>query len=208
MDKRSRLLIVDDEYTTLQMVTETLKTDYDVIIAQDGNEAVRKCREEEPDLILMDVMMPNKDGYEACWEIKSDPQFSDLPVIFLTAADDLKNEIQGLEAGGIDYLTKPVNLVLLSMRVANHLEMKKKADLVKAQRDLLQVQKLKLEAALERIKTLEGIIPICQYCKSIRNDQDSWQRLEEYIESNTDARFSHGICDTCKEEHVLKNRKN
>lgn len=201
MEKRCRVLVVDDEYTTLQMITEALKAKYDLVVAQDGGEAIRKCHEEKPDLILMDVMMPNMDGYEACKAIKSEQEFADLPIIFLTMADKIENQRLGLEVGGIDYLIKPVNLVLLSMRVANHLEMKKKADLVKAQRDLLAVQKAKLETALERIKCLEGIIPICMYCKSIRNDQDCWQRLEEYIETHTDARFSHGICDSCKEEH-------
>ncbi len=199
MNRKSRILVVDDEVTTLQIVTETLNKSFDVIIAHNGREAVATCLAEKPDLILMDVMMPEMDGFHACREIKKLPEFADLPIIFLTIAGSFAKEQEGLEAGAIDYLTKPVNLTLLKMRVNNHLEIKRKNDLLKA-------QKAELEEALARIKKLEGIIPICMYCKNIRNDKNSWERLEQYFEKHSDARFSHGICDKCKEAHFPSNR--
>lgn len=195
MDEKSRILVVDDEITTLTMVAESLKKEnFDILIAHNGRQAIAACLQEKPDLVLMDVMMPEMNGYQACREIKKHVELADLPIIFLTSADTFADEQEGLEAGAIDYLAKPVNLTLLKMRVRNHLEMKKKNDLVKQ-------QKAELEAALARIKRLEGIIPICMYCKSIRNDKNSWERLEEYFEKHSDARFSHGICDKCKEIH-------
>lgn len=192
MSEKNRILVVEDEITTLKMVTESLKKEnYAISIAKNGKEAIMTCRQEKPDLILMDVMMPEMNGYQACREIKEQAEFADLPIIFLTSADTFADEQEGLEAGAIDYLAKPVNLTLLKMRVSNHLEMKRKNDLVKA-------QKAELEEALTRIKRLEGIITICMYCKSIRNDKNSWERLEQYFEKHSDARFSHGICDDCK----------
>ena len=194
MGEQNRILVVEDEFTTLKMVTESLKKNFTVFTALNGREAIRVCQAEKPDIILMDVMMPEMNGYEACREIKGQPEFADLPIIFLTSADSFTDEQEGLEAGAIDYLAKPVNLTLLKIRVKNHLELKKKNDLVKA-------QKAELEEALSRIKRLEGIIPICMYCKSIRNDKNSWEQLEQYFEKHSDARFSHGICDKCKAIH-------
>ena len=198
---KCRILIVDDEAEKRQLLIDALDKVYDLEIAQDGNEAIQQCHKWEPDLILMDVIMPDMNGYDACRAIKSVNRFADLPIIFLTGADNPESEVLGLKVGGIDYLTKPVDPILLSMRIANHLEMKKKNDLVKQQRDLLATQKAELEEALARIKSLEGIIPICMYCKNIRNAEETWERLEEYIEKHSDARFSHGLCHDCKEIH-------
>jgi response regulator RpfG family c-di-GMP phosphodiesterase len=122
-----------------------------------------------------------------------------VPVIFLTAMDSSEGEAKGLSLGGIDYLSKPVNFDLLKLRVRNHIELKDRNDMVREQRDLLARQKAELEEALARIKQLEGVIPICMHCKSIRSDDASWQQLEAYISDHTDALFSHGICPTCFE---------
>ena len=153
----------------------------------------------KPALVILDVMMPGLSGYDVCSSIKADPSFKDIPVIFLTALDTREGAHQGLEAGGIDYLTKPVDLDLLRLRVKNHIESKERNDLLREQRDLLIKQKEDLEAALARIKRLEGTIPICAYCKKIRDDQQSWKQLETYISEHSEALFSHGICPDCYE---------
>lgn len=138
-------------------------------------------------------MMPDITGFEVCTIIKADKRFADIPIIFLTALDIQEDQLQGLELGGIDYLTKPINFALLRLRVRNHLELKSRNDLIKEQRDLLEV-------ALARVKQLEGIIPICMFCKKIRDDQQSWHQLETYISDHSEAMFSHGICPHCSEE--------
>lgn len=202
MAKRDRILLVDDEPINIQVLASALKNSYEIISAQSGVEAIMLVKEQKPDLIILDVMMPGLSGYDVCRSIKSDPTFSDIPVIFLTAIDTHDGARQGLEAGGIDYLTKPVDLDLLKLRVQNHLESKDRNDLLKEQRDLLIRQKEELEAALARVRQLEGIIPICSYCKKIRDDQNSWQQLETYISQHSEAMFSHGMCPDCFAEQM------
>lgn len=195
MDKRFRILAVDDEPANIQFMTASLKDDYDVFTALNGQDAIDLLEDHQIDLILLDVMMPDINGFEVCKIIKSSERFTDIPVIFLTALDSQDAQQQGLELGGIDYLTKPVSYPLLKLRVRNHLELKRRNDLIKEQRD-------SLEAALARVRQLEGVIPICSYCKKIRDDRNSWQQLEIYISSHSEARFSHGICPHCVEEQI------
>jgi PleD family two-component response regulator len=201
MDRKARILIVDDEPINIKVLDGALKSEYNVIKAFNGCDAIALVKEHHPDLIILDVMMPSLDGFEVCRIIKSDEAFVDTPVIFLTGMDTPEGEIQGLGLGGIDYLVKPVTVDLLRLRVRNHIELKMRNDLVKEQRDLLVRQKEELEEAFARIKRLEGIIPICMYCKSIRNDDTTWQQLEEYFSEHTDALLSHGICPTCLVQH-------
>jgi response regulator RpfG family c-di-GMP phosphodiesterase len=201
MDKQFQILVVDDEPINLQVISSALKNIYAISTANDGFEAIRQLKQTPPDLILLDVMMPELNGFELCRIIKSDPVAVDIPIIFLTAMDTEKAEKMGLEAGGIDFLAKPVNIDLLKLRVHNHLELKNKNDLIKTQRDRLQEQKQALEETLSRLKSLEGILSICMYCKNIRNEDSSWEQLEKYIEDHTDASFSHGICPECLHEN-------
>ena len=201
MDKRCTILIVDDEPINLQILDGALKSEYNIIKAYNGCDAITLVKEQHPDLVILDVMMPCLNGFEVCRTIKSDEAYVDIPIIFLTGMDTPEGEIRGLGLGGIDYLAKPINIDLLRLRVHNHVELKKRSDLVREQRDLLARQKEELEAAFARIKKLEGIIPICMHCKSIRNDNDSWQKLEAYFADHTDALLSHGICPTCLIKH-------
>lgn len=195
MNKRFRVLVVDDEMVNTELVKSALSESYDILTAMNGHDAINLLKQYEPDLILLDVMMPEISGYYACKIIKSDAAYADIPIIFLTALDTEEGTIQGLEVGGIDYITKPVNLKLLKLRVRNHLALKE-------QRDLLKQKNEELEAALARVKQLEGIIPICSYCKKIRDDQQTWQQLEAYISNHSEALFSHGICPRCAEEQM------
>lgn len=201
MNKRFTILVVDDDPVNIRIMTAALKDEYDILTARDGNDAIRRLKEQKPDLILLDVLMPEMNGFELCSSIKSDADFADIPVIFLTALDTAEGELSGLELGGTDYLAKPVNLALLKMRVRNHIALKERNELVKEQRDLLAHQKEELEAALARVKQLEGIIPICMYCKKIRDDRNSWNQLERYISDHSEALFSHSICPECLDEH-------
>ena len=202
MNKRCTILVVDDEPINIQIIKSALKGEYEILTALNGYDAISRIEEQRPDLILLDVMMPDLSGFEVCSVIKSDAALADIPVIFLTAMDSADAETQGLALGGIDYLTKPVNLELLKLRVRNHIALKERNDLVKEQRDLLTRRTEELEAALDRVKLLEGIIPICMYCKKIRDDQNSWQQLERYISDHSEAIFSHGTCPDCLETQL------
>lgn len=200
MNKRFKVLVVDDDPVNIKVISAAIRDDYDIFTAESGYDAIDQLKEHKPDLILLDVMMPDLTGFEVCKIIKSDDAFADIPVIFLTALNTNDGEFQGLEIGGIDYLAKPINLGLLKLRVRNHIALKEHVELVKDQRDLLAHQKGELEASLARVKQLEGIIPICMYCKKIRDDQNSWNQLEKYISDHSEALFSHGICPECLEE--------
>lgn len=197
MSKRFSILVVDDDPINVQTLVGALENKYDCLSALDGHDAISQLKNHKVDLIFLDVMMPGLSGYDVCQIIKSDKLLADIPVVFVTALDTDEGSLQGLELGAIDYLTKPVNLDLLKLRVRNHLAMKE-------QRDLLAEQKEKLEVALAQVKQLEGIIPICSYCKKIRDDQNSWHQLEAYISNHSEALFSHGICPTCVEEQMEK----
>jgi len=202
MDKRYRILAVDDEYINTQVIKSLLREEYDVLTALNGQDAIDQVKRYMPDLILLDVMMPDINGFEVCKLIKADVLYADIPIIFLTALDTHDGQLEGLELGAIDYLTKPIKFPLLKLRVRNHIALKE-------QRDQLVRQKEELEAALARVKQLEGIIPICMYCKKIRDDQQSWHQLEKYISNHSEAMFSHGICPECAEEQMktIKNMR-
>jgi len=192
MNDKPRILIVDDDPINIRFLIRALQGPYDICTATSGCDAISQVRKAPPDLLILDVMMPDLSGFDVCKIIKSEETYSDIPILFLTAMGAIESEIIGLALGGIDYLTKPVNLDLLKLRIRNHIELKRRNDLVKEQRDLL-------EAALNRVKQLEGLIPICAYCKKIRDDQQIWQQLETYISEHSEAKFSHGICPHCYE---------
>ena len=202
MYNRPSILIVDDDLASLKALSTALVVDYNVLTAMDGFKAISLLKEHMPDLVILDVMMPDMDGFEVCRIIRSDNAMEDIPIIFLTALDTFEGEFEGLEIGGTDYLAKPVNYALLKLRIRNHIELKERNSLIKEQRYLLARKNDELEAALSRVKQLEGIIPICMYCKKIRDDQQSWQQLETYISEHSEAVFSHGACPECFEKQM------
>lgn len=125
----SKILIVDDEPDIVEFISYNLKNKgYYVATAGDGAEAIRKAKEFKPDLILMDVMMPNKDGITAVKELRQQPEFANTAIIFLTALKDERSEIEGLQTGADDYLSKPVKPELLATRISTALRHFKKDD--------------------------------------------------------------------------------
>ena len=108
-DQRPRLLLVDDEPTNLQVLRHVLQADYRLLFATDGARALQVAREQQPQLILLDIMMPGMDGYAVCRALKADPATAGIPVIFITALDDSQDETAGFDAGAVDYITKPVS---------------------------------------------------------------------------------------------------
>ena len=157
MNKNFTILVVDDDQTNIDVVVSALGGEYKTISALSAFEAIDQLKEQMPDLILLDVMMPELDGFETCKIIRSDKAFADIPIIFLTALDTQEGTRQGLAIGGIDYVTKPLDLELLKLRVRNHLDLKDRNDLVKHQRDLLEHKNRELEEALARVKQLEDL---------------------------------------------------
>lgn len=119
------ILVVDDTPTNLSLVTNILSTEgFRTVSACDGPGARSAIRAEQPDLILLDVVMPGESGFETCAQLKSDPATADIPIIFLSALDDVKNKVAGLKIGGVDYITKPVHGEEVLARVRVHLRIR------------------------------------------------------------------------------------
>ncbi|MCD4844760.1 MAG: response regulator [Methanosarcinales archaeon] len=117
-DIREKILIVDDEMSTLMPLKRSLESeDYAVVEAYDGHEAIKKANEEKPDLILLDLMLPGMDGIEVCQHLKTDTQTEKIPIIMLTAKDNIDDKVKGLQIGADDYVTKPFVLKELKARI-------------------------------------------------------------------------------------------
>lgn len=133
MKKKSempKLLIVDDASINIQLLNEALKNDCRIFFATNGRDALKIAATSLPDLILLDVMMPDMDGYEVCRKLKADPVLRAIPVIFITAMSQMEDETAGLELGAVDYITKPFHPSVVRLRVRNHLELKRQRDLL------------------------------------------------------------------------------
>lgn len=127
---KSRLLIVDDERINLVALSGLLRTEFELLIATDGDQALRLAHEQQPDLILLDIVMPGLDGHAVCRQLKSDPVTQGIPVIFITARTDAEDETRGFDLGAVDYIAKPFNDRVVLARVRTHARLKRQSDLI------------------------------------------------------------------------------
>lgn len=132
------ILAVDDEASNLQLLRQILQDHYRLRFAKDGPRALELVREEAPDLILLDVMMPGMSGYEVCAALKADPATASIPVIFVTALNDTEDELEGFEAGAVDYITKPVSPPIVRARVRTHLSLVRMEALRESRLEIVQ----------------------------------------------------------------------
>jgi PleD family two-component response regulator len=116
------LLIVDDETCNIEIIASIFGNDYEVLFATDGKKALEIALSEKPDLILLDIMMPETDGFQVCRQLRNMPDTEHIPIIFITALDDVNAEVHGLSIGAIDFITKPFNPAITKMRVKKQIE--------------------------------------------------------------------------------------
>jgi DNA-binding response OmpR family regulator len=190
-----RILIADDDLVSRSLLEATLgKWGYEVVAASNGLEAWKVLQEEDPPpLAILDWMMPELDGLELCRKAREDARKLPVYIILLTARGGREDLIMGLGAGADDYVTKPFHRDELRARVNVGVRV------VQLQRSLAAHVK-ELQTALSNVKQLQGLLPICMYCKNIRNDHNYWQRVESYLAEHSEAKFSHGICPDCYEK--------
>ena len=131
LGRKPRLLLVDDQPINIQALYALFADDYQVFMATSGPQALSLCRDQQPDLLLLDVQMPGMDGYEVCRRLKADPELRDLPVVFVTAHSDAQAETHGLELGAVDFISKPFNPTVVRARVKTHLLLKLQGDLLR-----------------------------------------------------------------------------
>jgi len=191
-----RILIAEDAPTSRRILQAVLAMwGHEVAVTCDGDEALQALQAEDaPRLAILDWMMPGLDGAEVCRRVRE--RLMQVPpyIILLTARGAKEDVVEGLRAGADDYVTKPFDNDELCARI-------------EVGRRVVELQTAlagrveELQAALDRVKTLQGILPICMHCHKIRNDHQSWERIEKYISLHTDAQFSHGLCPECLEKH-------
>ncbi len=190
-----KVLIAEDDPISLEILETLLeKWGYEVISASNGRDALETLEAPDaPRLAILDWMMPEVDGIEVCRRLRE--REGDVPVhiILLTALDRKENIVTGLDAGANDYLTKPFDGNELKARI-------QVGERVLGLQSELAEKVVQLQEALAHIKTLQGVLPICMHCHRIRNDEESWDRIERYIEMHSEAHFSHGICPECLEK--------
>lgn len=194
-----KILIAEDDASFRRIIQYLLERDgHDVCLYDDGEAALAALRtagEDGPHLALLDWMMPRLDGVEVCRQIRT----SDIPIqpylILITSRDNLDDRIRGLDSGADDYLAKPFDHGELRARIRVGMRV---IALQQAMADRVK----QLEEALAQVHHLQGLLPICAYCKKIRDDRNYWQQVEAYIAKHTAARFTHSICPECYEQIV------
>ncbi len=186
------ILIADDDAITRKIIKETIEDwGHDVIVASDGQEALDAYKADpEINVAILDWMMPNMTGLEACEEIRKIDRKPSAFILVLTSRTSKKDLADALHRGADDYVTKPFDLAELQARIDVG------SRLIDLQLDL-QTKIIELKAALEEVKQLQGIIPMCAWCKRIRDDSDYWSSVETYISEHSEIEFSHGICPDC-----------
>ena len=129
--RRPRLLVVDDQPANVQALYQVFASDHQVFVATSGEQALQVCAARQPDLVLLDVMMPGMHGHEVCRRLKADNALQEIPVVFVTAQSDEAAEEQGLDVGALDFISKPVNPRIVRARVRTHLTLKAQSDLLR-----------------------------------------------------------------------------
>ncbi|MCP4688930.1 MAG: response regulator [Desulfobacterales bacterium] len=201
----AKILIVDDKPENLRLLTGILKEKgYLVRQLRDGNMVLASAVSAPPDLILLDIMMPDMDGYQVCGRLKAEERTRDIPVIFISALNETMDKVKAFSTGGVDYITKPFQEQEVLARVETHLTLRmlqralqEKNARLEEKNDQLGEKNEQLEEALANVRTLKGLLPICSKCKKIRDGEGYWKKIETYIENHSEAEFSHGLCQDC-----------
>jgi len=194
---RLRVLVAEDQPVERRLLTRFLERwGYDPVPCPDGDQAWGLIeRAEAPHILMLDWSMPGMDGLDICRRLRQREDGQTSYVLMLTAKNEPEDQKEALEAGANDFVSKPFNPVVLEARVRNAartLELQENlADRVAA-----------LEDALAKVKRLQGLLPICSYCKRVRSDENYWSQVEAYLAEHSEMRFTHSICPSCYEEKV------
>ena len=191
-----RILIAEDDLTSRRVLALVLKkAGHEVVETTNGAEAWKELQKPDaPKLVILDWMMPKMDGLEVVNCVRGLNSDNPAYIIMLTSKSEKADVITGLNAGADDYLIKPFDLGELRARV----EVGRRMIDMQAQ---LARQYQELRQAMDHIKTLQGILPICSFCKKIRDDKGYWDQVEVYVCKHSNAEFSHSICPECMKKH-------
>ena len=187
-----RILIAEDDPLPRAILERTLKKwDHEVVLACDGAEAWQILKgEDAPKLAILDWIMPGLDGPDLCRKVRDLVRPEPTYIILLTSKQHKEDVVAGLDSGADDYVTKPFDPQELKSRI-------RVGERMLALQQKLADRVRKLEEALAQVTELRGLLPMCSYCRKIRDDKNYWQEVEHYLSAHTDVHFSHGICPSC-----------
>jgi DNA-binding response OmpR family regulator len=189
-----RILIVEDDRATARLLEGLVQGwGYEAVVYHSGREALAAIEQRfRADIAILDWMLPDIEGTEVCRLMRADEAGRNVRtyILMLTVRTDRTDVIAGLEGGADDYIVKPFDQGELAARI------RVGERTVGLQRTLAGKVR-ELEQALSQVKTLKGLLPVCAYCKAVRDDSDYWHRVEEYIADHSNARVSHGVCPSC-----------
>jgi len=187
-----KILIVDDDPDALFAASRVLGAEgYQVLKAGSAAQCLAMIKETRPDLILLDVVLPDRDGSDLCREIKSDPELAGIYIVLLSGLKISSIEqAEGLDIGADGYIVRPISNQELKARVKAMVRILT----AERERDRLIAE---LKDALAKVRQLSGLLPICAHCKNIRDDKGYWKKIESYICDHSEVDFSHSICPDC-----------
>ena len=192
-----KIVIAEDDALSRRVLeTQLQRWGHEVVAFADGEQALAALQAGgQSVLAILDWMMPGLDGPEICRRIRGNQEIDQPYLVLLTSKEGTQSTVEGLSAGADDYVVKPFDASVLQARVNVGMRV------LELQGKLARRVK-ELEEALANVKRLQGLLPICSYCKRVRNDGNYWQQVDAYITENTEARLSHGFCPDCFETHV------
>jgi len=202
--EKPTILVVDDTPENLSMMSFLLKDLYKVKVANQGQKALRiAASEPRPDLILLDIMMPEMDGYEVCRQLQQDPQTRNIPIIFLTAKASIEDEEFGLELGAVDYITKPISPPVVMARVKTHLSLKASADFLRSKSDYLELEVGKRTREISAIQDVT-ILAMASLAETRDNETGNHiRRTQHYVKALAEALRLHPHFAARLDDHTI-----
>ncbi len=187
-----KILIAEDESISQRVLCKLLqKWGYEVIATENGLEACNLLSQDgAPRIAILDWEMPGMDGVSVCRKVRERWERSYIYIIMLTSKDRKEDIVTALEAGADDYINKPFNQEELKSRIRAGIR------IIRLEMDL-SMKIAALQEALNHVKHLQGLLPICAYCKKVRDDKNYWHQVEDYVTTNSEVVFSHSICPEC-----------
>jgi putative two-component system response regulator len=180
--EKPKILLVDDETLYLDILVDLLKDNYKTVVAKNGAQALKRMFDEAPpDLVLLDIMMPDMNGYEVCRILKEDPRTREIPIIFLTVKSEINDEIHGFELGAVDYIAKPMSPPIVQARVKSHLALRHAQQQLKNQNELLEQR---VKDRTEELMRTKDVAIFCMATLAETRDSETGKhilRTQNYI---------------------------